>query len=95
MTDAVLTSVLARAITIFAGSPGRGKIIIASAVLKALGMRCTRINLSPTMTAEDLLGHHIPQSAPEGISGTPSIPNGRRRGGWREFFNAQFSLNEQ
>jgi MoxR-like ATPase len=67
MADAILTSVcLARAITIFEGSPGPGKTKVASAVLKALRMRCTQINLSLTTAAEDLFGRDIPQSAPEG-----------------------------
>jgi MoxR-like ATPase len=66
MADAVLTSVVARTITIFEGSHGRRKTRVASAVLKALGMRCMRINLSPTMTAEDLFGRDIPQFDPQG-----------------------------
>lgn len=66
MADAVLTAVCSHAITIFEGSPGRGKTAVAYAVLQALGMHCTRINLSPTTTAEDLFGREIPQSVPEG-----------------------------
>jgi MoxR-like ATPase len=66
MADAVMTAVAARAITIFEGSPGRGKTAVAYAVLQSLGMICTRINLSPTTSAEDLFGRDIPQSAPEG-----------------------------
>jgi MoxR-like ATPase len=41
------------------------KTRVALAVLKALGMQNTRINLSPTATAEDLFGREIPQPAPE------------------------------
>jgi hypothetical protein len=66
MADAVITAVAAGAITIFEGSPGRGKTAVAYAVLCALGMQCTRINLSPTTSAEDLFGREIPQSLPEG-----------------------------
>jgi hypothetical protein len=66
MAEAVLTAVAAGAITIFEGSPDRGKTAVASAILRALGMQCTRINLSPTTSADDLFGREIPQSAPEG-----------------------------
>jgi MoxR-like ATPase len=66
MADAVLTAVAAQAITVFEGSPGRGKTTIAYAVLQSLGLVCSRINLSPTTSAEDLFGRDIPQSAREG-----------------------------
>jgi MoxR-like ATPase len=70
MAEAVLTSVAAGAITIFEGSPGRGKTAVAYAILRALGLQCTRINLSPTTSAEDLFGREFPQSCPEGGFGT-------------------------
>ncbi|KAA6375324.1 MAG: putative AAA family ATPase midasin, partial [Streblomastix strix] len=66
MADAVLTAVASKAITIFEGSPGRGKTAVAKSVLEALGLKCTRINLSPTTTVEDLFGRDMPQADPEG-----------------------------
>ncbi|KAA6368242.1 MAG: hypothetical protein EZS28_036231, partial [Streblomastix strix] len=66
MADAVLTSIASKAITIFEGSPGRGKTAVAKSVLEALGLKCTRINLSPTTTVEDLFGRDMPQADPEG-----------------------------
>ncbi|KAA6398400.1 MAG: putative serine/threonine-protein kinase PLK4 [Streblomastix strix] len=66
MADAILTAIAAKAITIFEGSPGRGKTVVAKAVLEALGLQCTRINLSPTTTIEDLFGREMPQADPEG-----------------------------
>ncbi|KAA6378241.1 MAG: putative AAA family ATPase midasin, partial [Streblomastix strix] len=66
MADAILTAIAAKAITIFEGSPGRGKTAVAKAVLEALGLQCTRINLSPTTTFEDLFGRDMPQADPEG-----------------------------
>jgi MoxR-like ATPase len=54
MADAILTAIVAKTITIFEGSPGRGKTIIAYKVLQTLGLCCTRIILSPTTTIEDL-----------------------------------------
>ncbi|KAA6330805.1 MAG: hypothetical protein EZS28_053454, partial [Streblomastix strix] len=66
MTDALLTAFAAKAITIFEGSPGRGKTAVAKAVLEALGLKCSRINLSPTTTVEDLFGRDMPQADPEG-----------------------------
>ncbi|KAA6394275.1 MAG: putative Midasin, partial [Streblomastix strix] len=66
MADAVLTSIASKAITIFEGSPGRGKTAVAHTVLQALGLRCTRINLSPTTTVEDLFGRDMPMASPEG-----------------------------
>jgi hypothetical protein len=63
MAEAVLTAVAAGAITIFEGSRGRGKTAVAYSVLRALGFQCTRINLSPTTSAEDLFGREIPQSS--------------------------------
>jgi MoxR-like ATPase len=66
MADATMTTVAASAITIFEGSSGRRKTAIAYTVLESLGMICTRLNLSPTTSAEDLFGRDIPQAAPEG-----------------------------
>ncbi|KAA6398497.1 MAG: putative midasin nuclear AAA ATPase [Streblomastix strix] len=66
MADAILTSIAAQAITIFEGQPGRGKTAISKTILEALGLRCTRINLSPTATIEDLFGRDMPQASSEG-----------------------------
>jgi hypothetical protein len=74
IADAVFTAVASGAIAIVQGATGRGKTIVAYSVLRALGMRCTRINLAPTTSAEDLFGREIPQAAPEGGFSTQSIP---------------------
>jgi midasin (ATPase involved in ribosome maturation) len=66
IADAVLTAVASSAIMLFEGSPGRGKTAVAYGILGALGMQCTRINLSPTTSAEDLFGRYIPQCTQEG-----------------------------
>lgn len=66
MADAVITGIASKAITIFEGSPGRGKTVVAKAVLESLGMRCTRINLSPTSSIEDLFGRDMPIALLEG-----------------------------
>ncbi|KAA6394322.1 MAG: hypothetical protein EZS28_010148, partial [Streblomastix strix] len=66
MADALFTAIAAKAITIFEGSPGRGKTAVAKAVLEALGLQCTRINISPTTTVEDLFGRDMSQADPEG-----------------------------
>jgi hypothetical protein len=68
MADAVLTAIASGAMMIFEGSPGRGKTAVACAVLKALGVECTRVNLSPTTSAEDLFGREIPQSGKGGFT---------------------------
>jgi hypothetical protein len=74
MADAVLTAVAANAVMIFEGSPGRGKTAVAYAILRALGVKCTRVNLSPTTSAEDLFGRQIPQSAQGGAFSTDFVP---------------------
>jgi MoxR-like ATPase len=66
MADAVFTSVASGAITIFEGSPGRGKTAVARALLVGMGFNCTRVNLSPTTSAEDLFGREIPQADSDG-----------------------------
>ncbi|KAA6370671.1 MAG: hypothetical protein EZS28_033801, partial [Streblomastix strix] len=66
IADALLTAIASKAIAIFEGSPGRGKTAVAKAVLEALGLKITRINLSPTTTIEDLFGRDMPQADPEG-----------------------------
>jgi MoxR-like ATPase len=74
MAHAVFTAVAAGAMAIFEGSPGRGKTAVAAAILRSLGLQCTRINLSPTTSAEDRFGRDIPQSVPEGGFVTRFVP---------------------
>jgi MoxR-like ATPase len=62
-SDAILKSIASGANTIFECSLGQGKTAVAFSVLTAIGMKCIRINLSPTTSVEDLFGREVPQSS--------------------------------